>query len=602
MIYQSILFIIFLILSFRAQAADPALLSSKAALSSSSDAVIITLTGAGFADGATIHLAGQPLPTIKLPDGGLRASASSAKTVGGLAVIQVRNPDGSGTSLQVVEVEVPNARVSARAAGRFLEQASWGPSPDSILEVRQKGFEAWIDQQFALPISDYPEVPIEDTRQSLLPAQRRFFYNAIQEPDQLRQRMAFALHQIWVVSAAKTNQARMIIPYLRILNQHAFGNYRTLMEEMTLSPTMGRYLDMVNNVKPDRARGINANENYAREIMQLFTVGTVKLNPDGTRVLDSQGKPVPTYSQSTIENLALVFTGWTFPPTPGRTPAATNPAYYDGRMVPWEANHDTSAKVLLDDFRIPAGLTARQDLDTALKHLFEHPNVGPFVARRLIGALVTSNPSPAYVGRVAAQFNSDPNGLRGDLKAVAKAILLDPEARLGDEAETPAAYGHLREPVLYVTALLRALGATVAEAHGLAARAATMGQTLFTAPTVFNYFPLLYELPGSPGVLAPEFEILTPANALARANFADAVAFSRLGATVTMDLTPLMNLATVHPWYASEAVNRVLLHGRMSDPIREQILTAMAYSEDPVYQAQTAIYLAASALIYQVQN
>jgi uncharacterized protein (DUF1800 family) len=271
-------------------------------------------------------------------------------------------------------------------------------------------------------------------------------------------------------------------------------------------------------------------------------------------------------------------------------------------MVAWEANHDTTAKVLLDDFRIPAGLTARQDLDAALDHLFNHPNVGPFVARRLIGSLVTSNPSPAYVRRVAAVFNSGPGGVRGDLKAVAKAILLDPEARLGDEADTTAAHGHLREPVLYVTALLRALGASVAEAHGLAARAATMGQTLFSPPTVFNYFPLLYEMPGSPGMLAPEFEIFTPANALNRANFADAVAFSRLGPTVTIDLTPLMNLAAVHPWYASEGVNRVLLLGRMPDSTREQILSAMAYSEDPVYQAQTAIYLAASALLYQVQN
>ena len=142
----------------------------------------------------------------------------------------------------------------------------------------------------------------------------------------------------------------------------------------------------------------------------------------------------------------------------------------------------------------------------------------------------------------------------------------------------------------------------MAEANGLAARAATMGQTLFTAPTVFNYFPLQYELPGAPGVLAPEFEILTPANALARANFADAVAFSRLGATVTMDLTPLMNLAAVHPWYASEAVNRVLLHGRMSDTTREQILTAMAYIEDPRYKAHTVISLADSSLMHQVQN
>lgn len=564
--------------------------------------VVVVSDGRDVEPGATIWVGGRPCAAVRRSDGRLAAVADATAAPGGLAVVQVRNPSGGGSSLQVVEVQVPGAVLSARAAGRFLEQASWGPSPQSLLHLRQIGFEKWLEEQFSAPPSDYPEPPEANDQQSLAPARARFFYNCMNEADQLRQRMAFALHQIWVVSGLKTPQARMMVPYLRLLHTHGFGNYYTLMREMTLNPAMGRYLDMVNNVKPDPARGINANENYARELMQLFTIGTVRLNLDGTPVLDAAGAPVPTYDQTAIENLARVFTGWTYPPTPGRPPAATNPPYYSGRMVPWEANHDTSEKVLLDGYRIPAGQTAEQDLEAALRHLFQHPNLGPFVARRLIGALVTSNPSPAYVARVAAVFNSGPGGVRGDLKAVAKAILLDPEARYGDELANPPAFGHLREPVLYLTAMLRALGASVAEGNSLAGRAAAMGQNLFSAPTVFNYFSLDYRIPNADGLAGPEFEILTPANALARANFADAVAFSRLGPSVTVDLVPYINLASVHKWYLSEALNRVLFHGRMPEPLRDRILIALDSTADPVLRTQVAVYLATSSMLYQVQN
>ncbi len=552
--------------------------------------------------GATIWLGGKPLVTERLADGRLSGTAPAAAAPGGLAVIQVRNPSGQGSSLQVVEVEVPNAVLSARAAGRFLEQATWGPTSESVIELRTMGFEKWLGAQFAAPLSDYPEPTNDPAEQSMSPVQRRFFYNCFNGQDQLRQRVAFALHQIWVVSANKTNQARMMIPYLRLLHQHAFGNYFTLMREMTLNPTMGRYLDMVNNVKPDPARGISANENYARELLQLFTIGTVKLNLDGTPVLDASGSPIPTYEQTTIEQLARVFTGWTYPPTPGQTSGATNPPYFFGRMVPWEPNHDTSAKTLLDGYRIPAGQSAEKELDEALLHLFNHPNVGPFLARRLIGLLVTGNPSPAYVARVAAAFNGKPGGVRGDMKAVIRAILLDPEARQGDDQDTPPTFGRLREPVLYISSLLRGLNATVAEANNLAARAAAMGQTLFYPPTVFNYFDLTYQPPALGGLLAPEFEILSPANALARANFADMASFLRLGPAVNIDLVPWINLATVHKWYLSEALNRVFCHRRMPEAVRDRILIALDYISDPALQVQTAVYLATSAMLYQVQN
>lgn len=575
-------------------------LDKTAAWARADGGVRVEIQGAGIEPGVTVWAGGKQL-AAQVQTGRLVAEMPLRASFGGLAVVEVRNPSG-GSSRAVVEIEAPGAVVSWRAAARFLEQAAWGPSPESLIRVRQLGFEKWIEEQFQAPISDYPPVPEEDTNQSMAPLQRRFFYNAVNGEDQLRQRVAFALHQIWVVSAVKTGQARMMTPYLQLLHRHAFDNYLTLMKEMTLNPTMGRYLDMVNNVKPNPARGLSANENYARELMQLFTIGTVRLNLDGTPVLDAQGAPIPTYSQSTIENLARVFTGWTYPPSPGRPSAAINPAYYSGRMVAVQANHDTGSKQLLDGYVIPAGQSAEKDLDDALQHLFQHPNVGPFVAQRLIRSLVTSNPSPAYVARVASVFNADARGVRGDLKSVVRAILLDPEARRGDAMANPPEFGQLREPVRYVVGLLRAMGASLAEYNSLASWTASMGQNLFYAPSVFNYFSLLHQPPELGGLYAPEFEILTPAAALVRANFADAVVFSRLGPTVNVDLTPLIELASVHKWYLSEALNRALLYGRMSEPMRDSILVALDSIPDLGLQAQTAAYLVASSFRYQVQD
>jgi len=564
-------------------------------------AVVVELQADGLAPGAVVRVGSKQAVVGEASSGRVFIEAPLKFTFGGLAVVEVRNP-GGGSTRAVVEVQTPGAVVSWRAASRFLEQAAWGPSPESLVRVRQLGFERWIEEQFQAPMSDYPPVPEDDANQSLTPLQRRFLYNAINGEDQLRQRVAFALHQIWVVSGTKTGQARMMTPYLRLLHRLAFDNYLTLMKEMTLNPTMGRYLNMVNNVKANPARGISPNENYAREIMQLFTIGTVRLHPDGTPVLDADGLPIPTYNQKTIENLARVFTGWTYPPAPGRAPAATNPAYYEGRMVATESNHDTGAKELLDGYVIPAGQSAEKDLDDALRHLFHHPNVGPFVAQRLIRALVASNPSPAYVARVAAVFNANAQGVRGDLKAVVKAILLDPEARHGDTLDNPPGFGQLREPALYIAGLLRALGASLAEPNNLPSWASSMGQNLFFAPSVFNYYSLLYQPPELDGLYAPEFEILTPATALIRANFADAVVFQRLGPAVNVDLTPLIELASVHKWYLTEALNRGLLLGRMDEAMRDRILVALDSIADPGLQAQTATYLVASSYRYQVQD
>ena len=297
-----------------------------------------------------------------------------------------------------------------RAAARFLDQATWGPTPASIESLQQMGIAKWLAAQFAATPSDLPDQPILDssgnTNQDLAPVQAAFFQNAVNGPDQLRQRVAFILSQIWVVSQVSVHSAYAFPPYWRIFRDNAFGNYRDIIKAVTLSPAMGTYLNMANNNKANPAKGTAANENYARELMQLFTLGLTELNPDGSPVLDANNNPIPTYNQAVVTNMAKVLTGWTYPTAPGATAKTNNPAYYFGQMFAVEAEHDTTAKTIFNNVAVPAGQTAEQDLDSLLDALMQQPTMAPFVSQQLIQHLVTSNPSPAYMQRVAQVFSS----------------------------------------------------------------------------------------------------------------------------------------------------------------------------------------------------
>lgn len=481
--------------------------------------------------------------------------------------------------------------VSFEAASRFLEQASWGPDPASIVEVQRVGMSAYLDEQFNTPPSTITDVPAGTT--AVRPLQQGFFVNARYGQDQLRQRVAFALSEIWVVSVVKINTGQALAPYLRLLPNDAFSNYLTIMTDVTLSPAMGHYLDMVNNDKPTATQ--SANENYARELMQLFTLGLVTLNQDGT---PTPGAPDP-YTQTNVTNFARVFTGWTYPAEPGATLQKHNPQYWDGPMAAFESNHDTGSKTLLNGVVLPAGQTAEKDLSDAMSNIFNHPNVGPFVTKQLIQHLVASNPSSAYVGRVAAVFNNNGQGVRGDMKAVIKAILLDSEARAGDTGAEPVTGGHLREPVLFINALMRALGATVTTSNTLVDRATTLGQTVYQAPSVFNYFSPGYRVPG--GLLGPEFQILSPSTAMSSADFVNTVAFGSLGGGTVIKLTPYVTLA-VKPQSLIDALNSALLGGRMPQDMQHTILVAMGAATTNLAKAQTALYLAAFSRQYQVEQ
>ena len=527
------------------------------------------------------------------------------------------------------------ALMSKLDATRLVEQATFGPTPQDISHVQSVGAQTYLNEQFALSSSSYsgftyyPHTPTVECQYeaaapsgpaslcnrdnySLFQVQRMFFNNALTGIDQLRQRVAFALSQIFVVSGTDIYEAYGMASYQNMLLNDAFGNFRDLLTDITLNPVMGNYLDMVKNDKPNPTLGTEPNENYARELLQLFSLGVNKLNLDGSVQKDANGQPIPTYDQNVVEGYAHVFTGWTYAPRPGVTSKWTNPINYEGNMVLFPTHHDAADKLTLNNKVIPAGQTPEQNLKDGLDGIFNHPNVGPFISKQMIQHLVTSNPSPAYVARVAGIFNNNGQGVRGDLRAVVDAILIDSEAR-GDTT-SDARYGHLREPALYMTTLLRSLGGQ-SDGVYLRNQAAAMGQNIFTAPTVFNYFPPDYKVPGllvGSNDLAPEFGIQDTTTTLARANFVYRLVYGNgVDADLTVkdsvgtyfDLTSLQGSAADADALV-EQLNQRLMHGALSSNAHNVITSAVnAIPLSNVTQrVYMAVYLLASSLQYQVER
>jgi uncharacterized protein (DUF1800 family) len=557
---------------------------------------------------------------------------------------------------------------------RFLEQATFGPSfasdpsdPNYSVSVahvmNDVCFEGWLQEQFNAPVlfPDDPAVPSVGTNyyspwdpgacddaaigggvcwSPQQPAtsctnggsstcnrdnytayvlQNQFFVNALLGQDQLRQRLAWALTQIDVVSELGIKPASWMVPYLQLFDRDAFGSYRQLLNDVTLNPAMGEYLNMRGNSKN------NVNENYAREILQLFSIGLNQLNDDGTVQVDDNGVPIPTYDQGVITGFAHVFTGWNL----GAQLAPGVPNYRDPMIVPDATRHDTSPQTVLQGVSVSG--QAGQELQDALDNIFNHPNVGPFIGKQLIQKLVTSNPSPGYVQNVTAAFNSGSytgpggtsfgSGSRGDMQAVIAAILLDPEAR---SAPSDPGYGHLREPALFVTNTLRALGG-VFDVFGntttdfvlgdqfLPSGANTniqMDQDVFRPPTVFSYFPPDNQLAGS-SLLAPEFAIQSTSTSLARINFIYDIAYRRMPTNAKnsptgtwIDTVPYEPEAAGDVTPLIDDLNLRLMHGSMSPALYGIVLSAVQAipDTDPTGRVREAIYLIASSAEYQVER
>jgi len=525
---------------------------------------------------------------------------------------------------------------------RFLEQAAFGPNPAMDERVRRVGIRTWLAEQFLAPYpsaaNPYPNLPLKSNdannaltgcgmftgeefrvcvrdHYGMYTVQKWFFKETFYGEPQLRHRVAWALSQIWVTSGVETQQSSHMIATHQILSNNAFSNFRNIMKEMTLQPGMGNYLDMVRSTKN------NPNENYAREILQLFTVGLFMLNQDGTLQLDGNNEPIPTYDQNTVNNFTKVFTGWGFcettgPLCPNRTVGAQN---YKDLMLLNQTNHDVTAKTLLSypnpvSQNIPAGLNGNVELDMAIDNIFNHPNIGPFIGKILIQHMVTSNPTPAYVGRVAAAFNNNGSGIRGDLKAVIRAILLDPEAR-GD-VKTDPNYGKLREPVQLMTNLFRSWNVRSSDnqqqSDGVVAIQCTlMAQNPFNSPTVFNYYSSDYIIPGT-ALPGPEFNIMTTGTAIARANFANTMVFNRINATVDAPQGTSIDLSELQAAFAADTsgnlmldlLNQKMLHSTMSASMRASILTSLApiVNTNTMAKAQQALYLVTTSSQYQIQR
>jgi uncharacterized protein (DUF1800 family) len=562
----------------------------------------LTFYGTGFVATSTATFGGQPLQITYVTDTMITAIGTATASQAGNVNIIVTNPvPGGGTSNTLhVTVTTSGSPVTSSAAVRFLEQASFGPDMENLNQVQELGFDDYFQNQFAATVTPYPNPRPND---SISNVQQSFYLNAIAGGDQLRLRTAMALNELWVVGADTTSDPLGYTNYMRTLDTDALTNYLSIMTDVTLTPAMGNFLNMANNNAP--APGQHANENYAREIMQLFTLGLNQLNPNGTPVLDASGNPVPTYTQNDVMSLGRAFTGWTYPTQPMMAQQNNNPPYFGGPMIPIESEHDTGAKTFLGQ-SMPAGQTAEQDLSTALGIIFNHPNVGPFVATQLIEKLVTSNPSPAYVQRVAqafntGTFNSYGSGKRGDMQATIAAILLDPEARRGDVPATSVATdGKLREPVVMIVSLCRAFHAKT-DGAGLANEGDNMSENIFYAPTVFNFFPPENPIPQTT-LNGPEFGIFNTNTSLARDNVINDAVYGALGSNTQLDFTPVINAGSSDQMIAW--LDTLFLHSTTPDQMQQIIGTALsAYDPaDTQGQAQAAIYLYTSSAMYQVQH
>lgn len=450
---------------------------------------------------------------------------------------------GCGSSSEPKTVETPSQTdkvSSSQEASSFLSRATFGATMEDIDDLVKKGsYEQWIETQFTQKpsyhvvwaethakgigtVGDLKDNPEDWKKYSdgLAFLQRDAWWDiAVFGDDQLRQRVAFALSEIMVISkfGSLINQPDARMSYYDVLVKNAFGNFETLLQEVTYHPAMGKYLSFMGNAKADATKGSHPDENYAREVMQLFSIGLYQLNLDGTVKTDSKGIALPTYTQRDIEEMAKVFTGLTdqngffFTSDGGSShKSKTEP------MVAYEDYHDRSEKNILGH-KIPAGGDTKKDINLALKHLFNHPNTGAFIAKRLIQRLVTSNPSDAYIKHVALAFNDNGKGVRGDLKAVIKAILLYKEIVSSDT------FGKLKEPLLFISHLFRAFGAQKSEnilsqgdlklykyaSFNFHGTGYTKQEGALEALTVFNYFTpedAPYSLKKT-GLVAPEFEL-----------------------------------------------------------------------------------------------
>lgn len=549
--------------------------------------------------------------------GGGAESAATAPQAEGPAL-------GSGEAAE----ESPPPR-EIHAASRLAARATFGEDHDGITAIAELGDDAWLETQFELPVTLHSPVVSDlldreatgefeilrgenDNLQALF-GRMAWWHTTLSAPDQLRQRMAYALSQIFVVSDGV--DILLLYPYATadyydMLLEHAFGNFRDLLLDVTLHPAMGVYLSHLNNAKANPEANTFPDENYAREVMQLFTIGLFELNPDGTEKTGADGQPIPTYDNGDIGEFARMFTGLSW--------GGDNPRFGSDRanfrepMRVFEAFHDDGGKTLLSGETIAPGQGGMADIEAAVDNLFQHPNVGPFIGRQLIQRLVTSNPSPDYVERVAKAFNGETGSARGDLRAVLRAILLDPEARaLPDPAGSG---GKLREPLLRLVATLRQLN--VSSPDGFYANTGfyvqqQLLQHPLSSPSVFNFFLPDYQPTGEiadAGLVAPEFQITNSSSVVAISNVLQAAVLSDFVndlreppfSAAAPDLGPWLALADDIPALL-DRLDTVFTYGTLSAETRNAIADAASQVDELELRTRVTLYLLLLSPDYAVE-
>jgi len=538
---------------------------------------------------------------------------------------------GAGASSSAPAPVVAAPTISAADADRLAKQGSFGPTKTLVDHIVSLGSaSAWVDEQLSASGSVYTDLETRAVAinycsamaasaqsacnrdyMSSIPVAMEFYAHAVQNNDQLRQRVAFALSQLIVTSDLAVHSTAGTATFNQILLDNAFGNYRDIIKAVTLNPYMGSYLNLANSSK-------NApNENYARELMQLFTTGVNQLNADGSVVTDSTGSPVPVYTASDVHDIARAFTGLTYARLNGAAITDNVDLDYSSPMIVNAAAYDSTSKSFLGT-SVPAGATQDASMEAVIDAVFNNPSTGPHISKFLIQQLVTANPSAAYVSRISSVFANDGSGSRGDLKAVVRAILLDSEAR-GD-SETASSYGKVKEPVLYMLSIARLIGDTT-DGYAFTTRDAGMGQAPFRAASVFNFYPPDYPLPLGGGLLSPTSKLMSAATVIARHNLAFdwtangdasrpeyAVQSSIAGATGTQPSWSLWEGYGTDTASMLAEINVLMLNNTMTAAQQSALITAAnsVTNADPATQArrraQTALYVVATSPQFQVDR
>jgi uncharacterized protein (DUF1800 family) len=632
------------------------ILNSATPMSFNPGQATIVLRGQKFISGAQVIVNGTAMPANF--DSGTQLTATVDLSEPGKLDLQVLNPSpgpaASADLIAQVNGTPPEPIVSPEDASRFLEQATFGATDGDIHHLSMIGYQAWLNEQFAMAPSPQESsveqqliifnppcaagdlkcnaaLFVQNSSDEVL-VQDSFWQQALAANDQLRQRVKYALTQLFVISSnnstAIQSMPRGEMGYYDVLGKDAFGNFRQLLQDVTLNPMMGQFLSMLGNDKGNATT--DPDENYAREVMQLLTIGLWQLNDDGTQKLDAQGNPIPTYSNLDVMGLAKVFTGYSWN-VPGNDSdeAWSNCCMWVGKgygeellpMTTYPSHHSTEEKQFLGKTIPAGGPNTEGDLNIALDTLFNHPNLPVFFSKQMIQHMVTSNPSPAYVQRVADVFKNNGMGVRGDMKAVITAILLDPEARDSATDFQNPQYGKVREALIRYAEWARAftaqsrtgayyIGTTEDPIFGL-------GEMWERSPTVFNWFSPGYVPPNTSiekaGLVAPEMQMTNVSTVVGYINFMqDAIGSDAYnGADVFSSYAEEIRLAR-SPDQLLDRINLLLMAGEMSPTLRSQIIDAVESIEIPSGDAnainaalanrvRTAIYLTMASPAFSSQ-